>query len=222
MDELEGRQAGLYSLILEARRAEALALLEEDVEAMGFRGAVTGLLEPVLRAIGERWSLDRISLAQAYVAGKVAEDFLIAAGGRNRDERPCAGIAVIGNIEDDFHSLGRRMLGIFLATAGWKVYDLGNDVLAEVFVGTALEVGASVVGASAMMYGTAMNIASIREEIERRKLSSRIKLAVGGAVFQLRPELVGEVGADGSAGNAIQAPVLFSRLSALVARRSLA
>ena len=39
-------------------------------------------------------------------------------------------------------------------------------------------------------------------------------LAVGGAVFLQRPELVKEVGGDGTAPNAIAAPALMERLMA--------
>jgi methanogenic corrinoid protein MtbC1 len=218
---IEETRRRLLAAILDADRARAAALLADWGEERGTETVAAEILEPTLESIGSLWDggAQNISLAQAYVAGKVAEDFLIAAAGRTWESRPVAGVAVIGNIEDDFHSLGRRMVGIFLASAGWKVYDLGNDVLADAFVETALEVGASVVGASAMMYATAMNIASIRDEIDRRNLGSAIKIAAGGAVFKLRPELLAEVGADGSSGNAIQAPALFSRLASLVPRR---
>jgi methanogenic corrinoid protein MtbC1 len=59
-----------------------------------------------------------------------------------------------------------------------------------------------------------VNIRSVREELESRGLSGRIQLAVGGAVFRLRPELVEEVGGDGTAPSALQAPALFDRLLA--------
>jgi methanogenic corrinoid protein MtbC1 len=95
---------------------------------------------------------------------------------------------------------------------GWKIHDLGNDVPAGEFVETALQVGAQIIGASAMMYTTAMNIAKLREEINKRNLTGHFRLAVGGAVFKLRPELVHEVGGDGTAPNAINAPALFDRL----------
>ncbi len=41
---------------------------------------------------------------------------------------------VIGNIEDDFHSLGRRIVASFLSAADWEVHDIGNDVPAETFI----------------------------------------------------------------------------------------
>ena len=59
---------------------------------------------------------------------------------------------------------------------------------------------------------TAKNILKVRHELDNNRLSNRIKLAVGGAVFKLRPELVADVGGDGTADNAIEAPELFEKL----------
>ena len=212
----EDKRAVLYNLILEARRADAVALLDDAIEIEGFSGAIQGLLDPVLRTIGERWSLDSISLAQAYVAGKVAEDMLIRleTSGSTKIDSAYRGVAVLGNAEDDYHALGRRMVATFLRLGGWKVHDLGNDVLAKAFVDEALERGASVIGVSAMMLTNARNILRVREELDGRGLSGRIALAVGGAVFALRPGLVGEVGGDGTAPTAVDAPALFDRLAA--------
>jgi methylmalonyl-CoA mutase cobalamin-binding domain/chain len=119
---------------------------------------------------------------------------------------------VLANIEDDFHSLGRKMVGTFLQASGWKIHDLGNDVPAEKIVDAAVELDAPIIGVSAMMYTTAINIKKVREEINRRKLQHKIKLAVGGAIFKVRPELTKEVGGDGSASSATNAPELFLKL----------
>ena len=90
--------------------------------------------------------------------------------------------------------------------------DLGNDVTAEQFVDCAIENDADIIAVSAMMFTTAKNILKVRDEINLRDNNRKIKLAVGGAVFKLRPELVAEVGGDGTAGNAIEAPALFESL----------
>ena len=180
----------------------------------------------------------------AYVAGKIAEDLIdrviaeAEAGGAAVPARGGAGsapgggagagrgaawgrpgtgfprIAVLGNAEDDYHGLGRRLVSAFLRVGGWKVVDLGYDVLPEAFVDAALREGARVVGVSAMTLTNAKNILRVRKEIDRRGLSSSLKLAVGGAVFVMRPELVAEVGGDGSADTAMEAPALFGRLAA--------
>lgn len=40
----------------------------------------------------------------------------------------------MGNIEDDFHPLGRRLVNIYSQAAGWNIIDLGNDVPAVEFI----------------------------------------------------------------------------------------
>jgi len=208
----------LYRAILAARRDDAIMILRTASAEFGYRSIIAEVLEPTLRLIGERWNADSISLAQAYVAGKVAEDLLpfvvddeeSRAGGTIVSR----GTAVICNAEDDYHGLGRRMVGIFLRISGWKIVDLGNDALAPLVVEEALRCHADIVGVSAMMLTNAKNIAKVRDEIDRRGLGSSLKLAVGGAVFVMRPELVAEVGGDGTAQTAMDAPELFSRLIA--------
>lgn len=206
----------LYELILAGDRYAATALVDEWAGEQGYERAVLDLLEPVLKLIGDRYaSGDDLSLAQAYIVGKVAEDIMekaAAARASERNEEALKGPVVMGNIEDDCHALGRKLVVTFLRSAGWHVHDLGNDVPPELFVDKALEVGAPIVGVSAMMYTTAMNIRKLRDEIDSRGVSDRIRLAVGGAVFVQRPELVAQVGGEGTATNALRAPELMTQL----------
>jgi methanogenic corrinoid protein MtbC1 len=203
----------LFALMLDAEREGAVSAVNGFAAVHGYQAAVNDLLEPVLERLGEDWSRERISLAQGYVAGKIAEDVLLAAASSRSDLLLDAkGPVVLGNVEDDYHSLGRKMVGVFLRAAGWKVVDLGNDVAPADFVDAAVRHGARVIGVSAMMLTTAENIRAVRAELDARGLSGRIRLAVGGAVFKLRPELVSEVGGDGTAPSAIQAPALFDIL----------
>ena len=212
---MENTKALLLKHILDADRDQASEVIQTWAETHGYRRSVLELLDPVLDEIGRRWAHTEISLAQGYVAAKVAEDTLLKmvenegpAGGPETSRGP----VVVGNIEDDFHALGRKMVVIFLQAAGWEVCDMGNDVLASEFVEKALEVGACVIGVSAMMDSTALNIRKLRDEIDGRGLTGRIKLAVGGAVFKLRPGLLEEVGGDGTSDTALAAPELFEAL----------
>jgi len=170
-----------------------------------------------LQKFGKRWSsTEDVNLAQGYISAKISEAVLMRIADEKRNKNTnneTKGIAVIGNIEDDYHALGRKMVYNFLVTSGWAVFDLGNDVLAEEFIDKAVEVNASIIGASAMMYSNAKNMIKIRNELDARNLSNKIKFAVGGAIFNLRPKLVDEVKADGTAPNAIAAVELFNKFN---------
>ncbi len=206
----------LIERIRQGDRMGANALLDAWASEHGYERLLAEVLDPTLILIGEGWrSSETFTLAEVYVAAKVAEDVLSKIAARRKppsEGQPVKGPVVIGNIEEDFHALGRRMVGIFLRTDGWIVNDLGNDVPAAEFVDKAQEVGARVIGVSAMIMTTARNIKSVREEIDRRGLAGRIQLAVGGAVFRVCPGLAEEVGGDGTAPDALDAVGLFGRL----------
>jgi len=208
-------QKQLLEIIFSANREKALEFVDDWAKTRSYPQALTELLEPVIRQFGIEWSnSDEISLAQGYVAGKIAEDIATKAFAEF-DPIEDAGeqrTVVIGNIEDDYHQLGRRLLGSFLAMHGWNVIDLGNDVLAQKFIDAAVEQNARIVGVSAMMYSHALNIQKVRDEIDQRQLGGKIQLAVGGAVFNENLLLLEKVGADGTAKNAIEALDLFEEL----------
>jgi methanogenic corrinoid protein MtbC1 len=209
-------QQSLIERIHLGDRGGANALLDAWAKEHGYERLLAEVLDPALVRIGEEWrSSGTFTLAQVYIAAKVTEDVLgkIASLRKSPTEgQPPKGPVVIGNIEEDFHALGRRMVGIFLRTDGWIVHDLGNDVPAALFVEKALEVGARVIGVSAMMMTTARNVRKVRDEIDRRGLTGRVQLAVGGAVFRVCPGLAEEVGGDGTVPDALGAAGLFDRL----------
>jgi len=209
---IEDAREQLIEFILAGRRKEAMDLLDEWATRFRWRTTIVDLLEPALDEIGKRWAAEKISLAAGYLAGKIAEDVLLKAVQAEEAVPETKGPIVIGNVEDDYHSLGRKLVGVFLKTAGWKVIDLGNDVQAVDFVEAAVANNAKIIGVSAMMLTTAENIRKIRLEMDRRGLTGQVKLAVGGAVFKIRPELVAEVGGDGTVSNAVDAPRLMAQL----------
>lgn len=178
--------------------------------------SVERVILSILEQVGEKYvSQEEISLAQAYVASEVIASAIERFSQTSKKEcgdEDAKGPVVLANIEDDFHSLGRQLLITILKANQWHVVDMGNDVPAKRIVDKAVEVNARVIGVSAMMYTTALNIKKVREELDARNLSASIKLAVGGAVFNLRPELVQEVGGDGTCKTALGAPQIMSEL----------
>ena len=214
MDTVNKREM-IAHLINEGEKDSAVQLLLEWSTETSFKEVIFNVLEPVLTELGQLWMRGKISLAHGYISGKVAEEFyLMAARDQefNLSRNQHQGTVVLGNIEDDFHPLGRRLVNIYARSAGWKIIDLGTDIPAEHFIEKAIENKADIIAVSAMMFTTAKNIIKVRQELDKNSLSGKVMLAVGGAVFQLRPELVTEIGGDGTADTAIGASDLFETL----------
>lgn len=205
-----------FNYFIDADKNGALQFIDEWAKENSYKKALEEIVEPALQKFGVLWSSEGdVNLAQGYISAKITEEVLMRISNENGNKvqnGSIKGVAVIGNIEDDYHALGRKMVYNFLVSSGWKVTDLGNDVLAEEFVDMAAQLNADVIGASAMMYSNAKNMVKIRDELDARKLSGKIKFAVGGAIFNLRPKLVNEINADGTAPNAFAAVDLFNKL----------
>lgn len=214
MDVL-GQKQILSRFIDDGEKDKAIKQLIEWSNEIGFKKVINEVLEPQLEELGQRWMKGELSLAHGYVSGKIAEEFYLIAS-ENKEfmeaSRQNKGTVVLGNIEDDFHPLGRKLVSIFAKSAGWNIIDLGNDVMAETFVEEAIKANAHIIAISAMMFTTAKNIIKVREELIKQQPNTKIKIAVGGAIFKLRPELVSKFNADGTADNAIDAPALFDSL----------
>ena len=208
---------GLTDCILEANREGAMELIEGWSKENPIENVVDIVLVPVLAMLSTIWDkLEEPPLAPAYVTSRVIKDImaLVVDSRTSAQDKEELGPVILCNIQDDFHSLGREVVKSFLEVNGWKVYDLGNDVPANELVDKAVENGVKVVGVSAMMLTTALNIKSVREELDRRGLSKKIQLAVGGAIFTLRDTLIDEVGGDGTCKTALGAHDLFRSLLA--------
>ena len=61
------------------------------------------------------------------------------------------GIVVVGTVLGDIHNIGKDILKTLLETSGFEVHDIGVDQPAENFINKAVEVGARVIGSSALL-----------------------------------------------------------------------
>ena len=133
-------------------------------------------------------------------------------------ERPMAGVVVLGTTKGDIHEIGKILVGTMLTANGFRVHDLGVDVPGEKFASTAREVGADIVGVSALLTTTMRNQKGVIEALEKAGLRSQVKVMVGGApVSRVWAE---QIGADGYAKDAMSAVALARELMGQKAQAS--
>ncbi len=158
-------------------------------------------------ARGQMFLPDMMASAEAMRAAMaVLEPELTKLG----TERPMAGVVVLGTTKGDIHEIGKILVGTLLTAHGFRVHDLGVDVPGERFATKALEVGADIVGVSALLTTTMRNQKGVIEALEKAGLRSQVKVMVGGA--PVSRGWAAEIGADGYAKDAMSAVALARQL----------
>ncbi len=122
------------------------------------------------------------------------------------------GRIVLGTVKGDMHDIGKNLVGIMLRGAGFEVIDLGLNTPAEKFVEAIQTHSPAVVGMSAMLTTTMLQMKKTIEAIRAAQLRDKVKIVVGGASVSQR--FADEIGADGYARDAVTA---VDRVKALLA-----
>ena len=120
---------------------------------------------------------------------------------------------VMGTVEGDIHDIGKSIVVSFLSANGFEVHDVGRDAPPEKFVEKAREVGADVVGASALLTTTMEQQKKIVERLKEAGLSEKVKVIVGGA--PTNQEWAEKIGADAYAENAAEGVSKVKQLTGL-------
>jgi 5-methyltetrahydrofolate--homocysteine methyltransferase len=107
--------------------------------------------------------------------------------------------AVFGTVKGDLHDIGKDLVVMMLEGAGFQVTDLGVDVPPEKFV-EAVKDGANLIGLSAMLTTTMLNMKSTIEALKEAGVREKVKVMIGGA--PLNQAFADQIGADGFAKDA--------------------
>lgn len=168
---------------------------------------------PGMHAVGEQFARhalflpDMMASAEAMRAAMaVLEPELKKQGA----ERPVAGVVILGTTKGDIHEIGKCLVGTLLSAHGFRVHDLGVDVSGDQFAAKARELGAHIVGVSALLTTTMKNQKTVIEALQKAGLREQVKVMVGGAPVTKR--WADEIGADGYAKDAISAVALAREL----------
>lgn len=164
----------------ELETREPLAVIDED-------------LIPALDKVGQGFEKKTVFLPQLLMSADAAKagfdaikEFLQAKG----DASESKGTIVIATVKGDIHDIGKNIVKVLLENYGFDVIDLGKDVPPETVVETAKEHNVKLVGLSALMTTTVVNmettIKMLKEELPN------CKVMVGGAVLtQTYADMIG-------------------------------
>ena len=113
------------------------------------------------------------------------------------------GKVVIGTIEGDIHDIGKTLVATMLTAEGFEVTDLGANVPISTFIDTAVKIKADIICISALLTTTMVGQKRLIDQLKEQKIRDNFKILIGGA--PVTQQWVDEIGADGTAENAISA-----------------
>jgi 5-methyltetrahydrofolate--homocysteine methyltransferase len=148
--------------------------------------------------VGEMYLPEVLQSASAMQASlKILKPHLAKEGAKPR------GKILLGTVKGDMHDIGKNLVGIMLQGAGFEIVDLGLNVPPEKFVEGINVHQPAVVGMSAMLTTTMLNMKTVLGAIQAAGLRSKVKVIIGGAPASQR--FADEIGADGYARDAVLA-----------------
>jgi len=102
------------------------------------------------------------------------------------------GKIILATVKGDIHDIGKNIAKVLLENYGYEVLDLGKDTDIQLIVDTAKREKIKLVGLSALMTTTVVNMEATIRALREAGLSC--KIAVGGAV--LNEGYAASIGAD--------------------------
>jgi 5-methyltetrahydrofolate--homocysteine methyltransferase len=201
----------IHEAVVEGNMAAVKTAVQAAVEA-GITGEEilnSGLI-PAMAKVGcmfeegEYFVPEMLIAARAMKTGlEIIKPLLVNSG-----NKPIGKVA-IGTVKGDLHDIGKNLVGMMLEGAGFEIVDLGTDVSPGKFVGAARS-GIDIIGLSALLTTTMLNMDATIRAIEEAGLRGQVKIIVGGA--PVTANFAQQIGADGFAPDASQAASLAKSL----------
>lgn len=119
---------------------------------------------------------------------------------------------IIGTVKGDLHDIGKNLVVMMLEGGGFEVVDLGIDVPANKFIEAIKTHQPQVVGMSALLTTTMIEMKNTIQAVEWAGLRKQVKMIVGGA--PVTSKFAQDIGADGYAPDAASAVDLVRKVLA--------
>jgi corrinoid protein of di/trimethylamine methyltransferase len=202
----------LVEAVQSGDEGRALAAAKKAVQGGFAIDAIVEAMTAGMREVGARFARMEIFIPGLMLAARAMQAVMAELEAKLEQSAAVTekkGTVVIGTVEGDIHEIGKDIVSTLLRTQGFQVYDLGADVNALDFVRQAEQVGADIIGASALMTTTMPGQSEIVELLKELGLRDKYHVIFGGA--PVTREWVDECGADSWGEDAWTAVTILER-----------
>lgn len=204
----------LTQLIVEGEDEKIGGETEKGLEAGLDPHVIIDALNEGMQIISRKYDERLVALPELILAGDAFHASVEVVKPRlKRREGKVAGKFVIGTVQYDIHVLGHELVKTMMEVEGFECWDLGGDVPPSRFLEKVEEVGANIVGLSALMTTTMPGQKDVIDALKKAGLRENVVVLVGGA--PVSQQWADKIGADGYAKDAVQAPKVAKKLLGL-------
>lgn len=178
--------------LTESSYQATMKLLEEGVDSLQI---INEKLIPALDVVGKGFEEKKMFLPQLLMSADAAKASfeaikkVLSESGKKSESK---GKIVIATVKGDIHDIGKNIVKTLLENYGFDMIDLGKDVEPELILKTVQENNIRLLGLSALMTTTVVNMEATIKLLREHDVKCRVM--VGGAV--LTQEYADMIGAD--------------------------
>jgi 5-methyltetrahydrofolate--homocysteine methyltransferase len=197
----------LFAAVVAGREDEAVAFATKELDE-GRLSLIEDQVAPALEEVGRLFEAKEYFLPQLVKSAETAKKVFELYQQRFPGDGKEGPKIILATVKGDLHDIGKNIVGLMLKNNGFTVIDLGKDVDAEMIVDRAIQEKARIVGLSALITTTMVQMPVVIALLKKRGWECPVM--VGGAV--LNREYADEIGAY-YAKDAMEAVELAKRLS---------
>ncbi len=161
------------------------------------KGLIAGVNE-----VGRKYESGEFFLPEMVIAATAMKEGLeLLSPMLKQGDVESAGTIIMGSAKGDIHDIGKGIVSTMLEGSGFAVKDVGVDVSPEKFVTEAKESDADIIGISALLTTTMVEMEDVVKAVKEAGLKT--KVMVGGS--SVTEEFADQIGADGYAPDAVSA-----------------
>ena len=191
-----------FQSLSEGEIEEVKTLVQEALDAgeSAERVLREGLI-PAMDRVGVRFKNGELYIPEVLLAARAMHaGMAILKPILSKSTETIAGKVLIGTVKGDLHDIGKNLVAMMIEGGGFDVIDLGIDVPASRFVEAVKEHRPQVVGMSALLTTTMVEMKKTIQALEEAGQKDRVKIIVGGA--PVTEDFAKDIGADGYAPDA--------------------
>ncbi|MDY3910103.1 MAG: homocysteine S-methyltransferase family protein [Eubacterium sp.] len=201
----------LYMAVVKGKSGHIIELVEKELKK-GCKPAeiIDTHLISAINYVGELFEQKKYFLPQLIASAEAMEKAISHLEPLLEAERSgkLLDTIIMATVKGDIHDIGKNLVVLMLKNYGYQVIDLGKDVEAQDILDRAVETNASIIGLSALMTTTMMEMKHVVDLA--REQGVKAKIIIGGAV--VTESFAEEIGADGYSSDAREAVKLVNRL----------